>query len=306
MSTCSEFHRHYAIAIGIYALRFVFEFLLCRFEPVKPPNSLWHGTATQFCAAIKADGLKKMSRQHVHLSSDRATATAVGSRHGPAVVLGVDAARMHADGFQFFCSENGVWLTDHVPQQYLSGFPRVDTAAADANDNPRRTRSPSPCGGGGAVRLYIGNLSSNTTKDALCDTFGKFGRVINAVIIMDKDTGRSKGFGFVAFEDPQTASAAKDGANGLEIDGRILRVDFAADKGAGGHRTAPQGGSHSGGSSGGSAPGRDSRNPPGVWNCPSCQHLVLGSKNLEQCPRCQTPKPSGARGGSRSDGDEDS
>ena len=137
----------------IYALLFVFKFLFCRFEPVKPPNSLWHGTATQFCAAIKADGLKKMSRQHVHLSSDRATATAVGSRHGPAVVLGVDAARMHADGFQFFCSENGVWLTDHVPQQYLSGFPRVDTAAADANDNPRRTRSPSPCGGGGAVRL---------------------------------------------------------------------------------------------------------------------------------------------------------
>jgi putative RNA 2'-phosphotransferase len=94
-----------------------------KFDPVQPPTTLWHGTAIQFCAAIQAAGLSKMSRQHVHMSADTETATKVGSRHGQVVVLNIDAARMHADGLLFYCSENGVWLTDHVPQQYISGFP---------------------------------------------------------------------------------------------------------------------------------------------------------------------------------------
>ena len=93
------------------------------FVAVEPPAVLWHGTAVAFCPAIKASGLSKMSRHHVHMSTDTATATRVGSRHGEVVVLQIDAARMHADGFQFFCSANGVWLTDQVPQQYISGFP---------------------------------------------------------------------------------------------------------------------------------------------------------------------------------------
>ncbi len=64
-----------------------------------------------------------MSRQHVHMSEDTDTATKVGLRHGKVMVLKIDAERMYADGFAFFCSENGVWLTSHVPQQYISGFP---------------------------------------------------------------------------------------------------------------------------------------------------------------------------------------
>ena len=91
--------------------------------PVMPPDVLLHGTAIHFCSAIQAQGLIKMSRQHVHMSADTATATQVGSRHGKVVVLTIDASRMHADGLLFFRSENGVWLTDHVPQQYISGFP---------------------------------------------------------------------------------------------------------------------------------------------------------------------------------------
>jgi putative RNA 2'-phosphotransferase len=94
-----------------------------KFVPVQPPSVLWHGTAVQFCAAIQAEGLSKMGRQHVHMSAETETATKVGSRHGQVVVLTIDAARMHADGLLFFCSENGVWLTEHVPQQYIAGFP---------------------------------------------------------------------------------------------------------------------------------------------------------------------------------------
>lgn len=64
-------------------------------------------------------GLSKMSRHHVHLSRDLAIAKAVGARHGKPVVFAVDAAAMHQAGYIFYCSENGVWLVDHVPPEYL-------------------------------------------------------------------------------------------------------------------------------------------------------------------------------------------
>lgn len=90
--------------------------------PLAPPDALFHGTATRFLPSIRADGLSPRSRQHVHLSATRATAVAVGSRHGTPAVLVVRAARMHHDGYVFFRSDNGVWLTGRVPPRYLQ-FP---------------------------------------------------------------------------------------------------------------------------------------------------------------------------------------
>lgn len=84
-----------------------------------PPDVLYHGTADRFLGSILAEGLKKMDRRHVHLSRDPETASKVGQRHGRLVILYVDAAQMHADGLVFYVSENGVWLTDHVPVRYL-------------------------------------------------------------------------------------------------------------------------------------------------------------------------------------------
>lgn len=89
-------------------------------EPIAPPERLYHGTAERFLRSILEQGLVKRSRQHVHLSKDVETATKVGSRHGRPVVLVLDAKRMTADGYLFYCSANGVWLTDIVPPQYLS------------------------------------------------------------------------------------------------------------------------------------------------------------------------------------------
>jgi putative RNA 2'-phosphotransferase len=88
-------------------------------EPVEPPALLYHGTAIDTVPAIQSGGLKKMSRHHVHLSVDVATARKVGVRHGSPVVFVVDAAAMHRDGHLFYCSANGVWLVDSVPPQYL-------------------------------------------------------------------------------------------------------------------------------------------------------------------------------------------
>lgn len=90
-----------------------------QFEPVQPPDVLFHDTASRFVAAISREGLKPGSQHHVHLSADEQTAQAAGLRYGLPVVLVVDAARMHAQGFVFQQAENGVWLTARVPPAFL-------------------------------------------------------------------------------------------------------------------------------------------------------------------------------------------
>lgn len=90
--------------------------------PVQPPEVLYHGTASRFITAIRAGGLKAQSRQHVHLSEERATAVSVGTRYGVPVVLSIRAAEMAAQGHVFYRSDNGVWLTDAVPLKFID-FP---------------------------------------------------------------------------------------------------------------------------------------------------------------------------------------
>lgn len=87
---------------------------------VEPPEYLYHGTATRFLSSIREKGILKGNRQHVHLSSDKDTAVNVGARHGKPVVLIVMSGKMHEDGIEFYCSDNGVWLTDYVDMKYVS------------------------------------------------------------------------------------------------------------------------------------------------------------------------------------------
>lgn len=85
----------------------------------KPPEILYHGTSDKNVTSILEFGLEKRNRQHVHLSSDLETAIQVGKRHGKPFVFKVFAEQMFDNKFQFFLSENGVWLTDKVPSEYL-------------------------------------------------------------------------------------------------------------------------------------------------------------------------------------------
>ena len=87
--------------------------------PTAPPAILFHGTSVDVIASIRAQGLIPGSRQHVHLSANTETATKVGARHGKPVVLTVLAEARAASGREFYVSANGVWLTDHVPAQFL-------------------------------------------------------------------------------------------------------------------------------------------------------------------------------------------
>lgn len=90
-----------------------------------PPEILYHGTAIQNVESILQLGIEKRGRHHVHLSYDIETAIKVGQRHGKVFIFEVDAGQMHKDNFQFYKSENGVWLTNNVPAGYLRKPPSL-------------------------------------------------------------------------------------------------------------------------------------------------------------------------------------
>jgi len=88
-------------------------------KELTPPDILYHGTAEKSLENIRKDGITKRSRLYVHLSSSDDIAIEVGRRHGKPVVLEIDAKKMIEDGFKFYLSENKVWLTEVVPNQYI-------------------------------------------------------------------------------------------------------------------------------------------------------------------------------------------
>ncbi len=83
-----------------------------------------------------------------------------------------------------------------------------------------------------AKRIYVGNLSYNTTEDELRELFGRHGSVESVSLIVDRDTGRSRGFAFVEM-DPSGADAAISALNGQDLGGRSLRIDEARERGGG-------------------------------------------------------------------------
>ena len=89
-------------------------------KPQEPPEVLYHGTVEKVLPAILSKGLIKGERHHVHLSATVEAAQVVAARRGAPVVLRIAAGQMHGSGMLFFRSENGVWLTDHVPPAFLS------------------------------------------------------------------------------------------------------------------------------------------------------------------------------------------
>ena len=98
-----------------------------------------------------------------------------------------------------------------------------------------------------AKNIYVGNLSWGTTEEILRETFEQYGEVLSARIITDRDTGRSRGFGFVEMEDEDEANAAIEALNGQTMDGRPLTVNEARPRaprqgGGGGGRGGSRGG----------------------------------------------------------------
>ena len=91
-------------------------------KKASPPEILWHGTGEKYVASILDQGLIPKSRLYVHLSKDYDTAVKVGSRHGKPVVFKIYAGRMAEGGYEFFMSENGVWLAKHIPKEFIEVY----------------------------------------------------------------------------------------------------------------------------------------------------------------------------------------
>lgn len=94
-------------------------------KETQPPQTLYHGTSSKVIDIIMQEGMKPMSRQHVHLSIDEDTAINVGNRHtksasAATVLVSIDSGQMYNDGYKFYLSENSVWLTTIIPSKYIS------------------------------------------------------------------------------------------------------------------------------------------------------------------------------------------
>lgn len=89
-------------------------------EETEPPEELFHGTADRFSESIEQQGILPKSRLYVHLSKDVQTAEKVGMRHGNPIVYRVNSGEMFRQGYKFYISLNGVWLTKNVPPQFLT------------------------------------------------------------------------------------------------------------------------------------------------------------------------------------------
>ena len=110
------------------------------------------------------------------------------------------------------------------------------------------------------MKLYVGNLSYSAKEDELRELFGEYGEVSSVAVITDRETGRSKGFGFVEFADDKAGQAAIEALDGKEVGGRALKVNEARPRESGGG--GGFGGGRGGGGRGGGGGGRGG---PGGW-----------------------------------------
>uniref|UniRef100_A0AAZ3RAC4 RRM domain-containing protein n=1 Tax=Oncorhynchus tshawytscha TaxID=74940 RepID=A0AAZ3RAC4_ONCTS len=123
-------------------------------------------------------------------------------------------------------------------------------------------------------KLFVGGLSFDTTEQSLAEAFSKYGNISKCDVIMDRETGRPRGFGFVKYDNPEDAKDAMDAMNGQSLDGRTIRVNEAGQGGGGGERSYGGGGGgrsyggedrgYGGGGGGGGYRSGGDRSRPGI------------------------------------------
>ncbi|MFN3202720.1 MAG: RNA recognition motif domain-containing protein [Bradymonadia bacterium] len=114
-------------------------------------------------------------------------------------------------------------------------------------------------------KLFVGGLAWATSDESLREAFEQFGEVADAKVITDRETGRSRGFGFVTFAEGGIAATAKEAMDGAELDGRRIRVDEAEDRRGGGGGGGGRGGRGGGGGGGGYRGGHGGGGGGGRW-----------------------------------------
>ncbi|CAL9085917.1 unnamed protein product [Musa textilis] len=144
-----------------------------------------------------------------------------------------------------FCSKLGGLIRQGLLRNGVAGVP---TEAMHLLNSARYMSS---------TKLFVGGLSFGTDDQSLKEAFESFGNVVEARVITDRDTGRSRGFGFVNFDRNESASEALSGMDGQELNGRNIRVSYATDRPSGGPRGGFGGGFGGSGGYGGGSAGRN-------------------------------------------------
>lgn len=158
----------------------------------------------------------------------------VGQVTSARVVTDRNSGRSKGFGFvEFATDESAQDAVERLNGQELDGR-NIKVDLATQNDQNRgakkdrfekRERTPAAK----SEKLFIGGLSWDTTSESLNDAFAQYGEVVEARVVNDKMTGRSRGFGFVTYTNADDAEKAKDALNGQDLDGRAIRVDFAGE-----------------------------------------------------------------------------
>eukprot|EP00929_Paragymnodinium_shiwhaense_P052967 TRINITY_DN26522_c0_g1_i1.p2 TRINITY_DN26522_c0_g1~~TRINITY_DN26522_c0_g1_i1.p2 ORF type:complete len:247 (+),score=10.18 TRINITY_DN26522_c0_g1_i1:87-827(+) len=147
---------------------------------------------------------------------------------------------------------------------------------------------------GTSNKIFVGGLPQSCENEGLSDYFGSYGRVLDAVVMKDRDTSRSRGFGFVTFETTQAVDMVMEQYNDHKITDKWVEVKRAVPQGKAPPPTVPaggKGGNRDRGSNQGAPASSGGASGPGPndWTCPNCRSNNFG--NRETCFKCGVPKP---------------
>jgi putative RNA 2'-phosphotransferase len=118
VETCEK--QRYELKGNLIRARYGHSFMKLSYQELQPPDTLLHGTATQFLESILKQGILSMNRQYVHLSETDKFASLTGKRHGELVLLKIDSKKAYEEGVKFYFAGNEVWLSEKIPMQYIS------------------------------------------------------------------------------------------------------------------------------------------------------------------------------------------
>ncbi|XP_058679194.1 probable RNA-binding protein 23 isoform X3 [Ammospiza caudacuta] len=150
--------------------------------------------------------------------------SAVGKVRDVRIISDRNSRRSKGIAYVEFCEIQSVPLAIGLTGQRLLGVPIIVQASQAEKNRLAAMATPLQKGSGGPLRLYVGSLHCNITKDMLRGIFEPFGKIDNIVLMRDPDTGQSKGYGFITFSEAECARRALEQLNGFELAGRPMRV----------------------------------------------------------------------------------
>ncbi|CAN8180749.1 unnamed protein product [Coccothraustes coccothraustes] len=156
--------------------------------------------------------------------------SAVGKVRDVRIISDRNSRRSKGIAYVEFCEIQSVPLAIGLTGQRLLGVPIIVQASQAEKNRLAAMAAPLQKGSGGPLRLYVGSLHCNITKDMLRGIFEPFGKIDTIVLMRDPDTGQSKGYGFITFSEAECARRALEQLNGFELAGRPMRVGQVSER----------------------------------------------------------------------------